>query len=136
METPILSWGACSGDKGAYVDFYLKDATYFKQYSQQYSTRNTKLNYYLNGKYWTKRDISPTATTYYPEEIESLFILTKTENNCSWIRIENASSYEFLIDYIVTDGILISQDDYYPRHRAFYPDTDIYILLNNDWEDL
>lgn len=129
MGILILSWGgACFGDKGAYVDFYLKDATYFKQYSQQYSTRNTKLNYYLNGKYWTKRDVSPTATTRYPEEIESLSILTKTENNCSWIRIENASSYEFLIDYIVTDGILISQDDYYPRHRTFNPDTDIYSI--------
>lgn len=123
-----LGGGTFSSINGAYVDFYLKGATYFKQYAQKYSTRNTKLNYYLNGKYWTERNIAPTETSGSPEEIKSLSILTKTETNCNWIRISNNSNYEFMFDYITTDGILIAKDDYCIKHRAFYPDTDIYSI--------
>ena len=126
IHWPLRGGVHLSTINGDYVDFYLKDATYFKQYCQQYSTRNTKLSYYLNGKYWTERDVAPNKYSGSPEEIENLSILTKT--NCNWIRISNNSDYSFMFDYITTDGILISQDDYCIKHRAFYPDTDIYSI--------
>lgn len=111
--------------KGAYVEFYLKRATYLNLFCQQNGYRNTKLNYYLDGNYLNKRDISPTKTSSYPELIGSLAVSSSEDSKgYSLVKIENAYTYEMAFDYITTDGVLVSKTKCF-AHYAFSPYTDL-----------